>query len=480
MAMTLRIGDTVRVIGVTARASRHFNGLIGRIVGEFVPFDGSASRWRVELFSGDNPGAGSTVTLRGHNLQKTSAPTGRPGGDYVASGSRSRALAVGDRVRVLGLTSAEALHFNGMEGTLRTHYRLQNRWEVELASGDARAIKAENLELIAETMADDTQGGGRRANSSTRPRRLPEDFVLYQYDYRPEDLGVLFAMIPRLGIDGAAGAVFASNELDSMPKKTHFIKWALDNPAMCRQLVSDRMAGTGAHLASWIEDIVLMARQAAWYRHLHWLAPTAQAWGHGVATASLRAFDELGRRVRAEPAGRTLPYVFEKASSGRTLLMWQPTEFLDNASRCPRPRDQTYAAFRFQETVCDEVFYLGQMVRQNEPQGVAIRVEQVWTAITLKLWIQQSAQAHSTRPVTDVEYCAIIRGVFTMLGTNSQRTAAAESLEERRPGGGEASRHGPSGSPGGGRRDADTRRRPQPEDPRFVFVTPPNGMTSVG
>ena len=139
----------------------------------------------------------------------------------------------------------------------------------------------------------------------------------------------------------------------------------------------------------------------------------------------------------------------------RTLLLWQPTEFLNYASRCPRPHDQTYAAFRFRETVCEGVTYLHQIERPNEAAGIVIRADQVWTGTLLKAWMQQVAQTRQYPPLDSTVYCAILCRIFSLLGPRD---------------GVEAHRHGLPGAPGGGRHQNDTAQGPRPGGPHFVLM----------
>jgi len=40
-------------------------------------------------------------------------------------------------------------------------------------------------------------------------------YVLFQFEFQPEDLGLLFAFVPALGIDDAAKFVYACNEVQT-------------------------------------------------------------------------------------------------------------------------------------------------------------------------------------------------------------------------------------------------------------------------
>ena len=169
-------------------------------------------------------------------------------------------------------------------------------------------------------------------------RRGPQNYVLFQFDFRPEDLGLLFAFVPALGVDDAAKFVYACNEVQTHEKKLQLIQMLQSNRQQILAYVDERLADGDQKMKEWVEDMALLARQAAWHQHRHWLGPTARSWGNPLAAKSIRAFDDLMRRVRAEPAGETLPYVFEKVSSGHTLMYWQPTEFRNEASRVLGPK----------------------------------------------------------------------------------------------------------------------------------------------
>ena len=358
-------------------------------------------------------------------------------------------LHLGAAVRFTGLVSVEARHLNGTAGQIVGHDGRTGRWHVRSleTDGTTRACRGENLQLVTPAT----------------------DQVYFLYDYRPENVGLFFALLPKLGYGDAARAVFACNETAPHEDQVHFIRWALANPRLCHALLVSRAEDEDEVVTGWVEDLALTARQVAWHQERQWLAPTAHVWGRATAEAAIRSFDVLSRRVRALPAHETLPYIFERASSRRTLLLWQPTEFLDNASRCPRPHDQTYAAFRFRETLCEDITYLHQVEKPNEAAGIVIRADQVWAGTVLKAWLQQAAQAHQYPPLDSTEYCAILHGIFSMLGPPGTRAPTDERPSQPRRGEGEANRRGLQRDPGGSRHQDGTTRGPRPGGPRFAL-----------
>ena len=130
-------------------------------------------------------------------------------------------------------------------------------------------------------------------------------------------------------------------------------------------------------VAEWCEDLVLVAKHAGWFRHLHWLRPTSTRWGREVASAALRAFDALCSEVRGSPTDEVLPYIFDKVTLGSALMMWQPA-LLSTSRRCPRPHDPTYAASRYRESLGVSITYLECVVEANEEPGLVIRVRDTW------------------------------------------------------------------------------------------------------
>jgi len=250
------------------------------------------------------------------------------------------------------------------------------------------------------------------------PCRRPQGYVLFQFDYRPADLGLLFAFVPDLGVKGAAKVVFGCNEVETHEKKQQLVRVLLSNRQQRQQILAyldQRLADGDPKMIEWVEDLALLARQAAWHQHRHWLRPTAQSWGKSLAERSIRAFDDLMSRVRAEPVGDTLPFVFGEVPSGLTLIYWQPTEFRNEASRCPRRQDPTYAAFRFRVTECGEVEYSSRVDNPDEAPGILTQVKHVWTGTLMVCWLQQAAQSCQCDPVNARVICDILLGIISML-----------------------------------------------------------------
>ena len=66
-------------------------------------------------------------------------------------------------------------------------------------------------------------------------------------------------------------------------------------------------------------------------------------------------------------------------------------------------------------TVCGEVTYLCRVDKPDEVPGILLHVKHVWTGSLMVCWLQQAAQSLQGRPVSALDLCAILRGIFTML-----------------------------------------------------------------
>lgn len=127
----LHAGAQVRIVGLRSRPG--LNGHHGSLYGADPR---SASRWNVVLHDG------SGLSLDASFLE----PSPLPGADAPPSERRRGELAVGARVRIVGLVSRPEL--DGQVGELAAHLAHELRWKVTFESGAAKVLRPENLELL--------------------------------------------------------------------------------------------------------------------------------------------------------------------------------------------------------------------------------------------------------------------------------------------------------------------------------------------
>jgi len=161
-APELSVGSIVKVVGLVKAQS--LNGRFGMVRRADPSRPG---RWEVDFEATEAEVAVGkemvTATILRQNLvlqdgneedeeEEEAQPEeqqAEPDASDAAAGEAPQPLQVGDSVRVRGLASAAAQHFNGLLGRLLSQDAASGRWHVKLLEGDAstKAFRADNLEL---------------------------------------------------------------------------------------------------------------------------------------------------------------------------------------------------------------------------------------------------------------------------------------------------------------------------------------------
>jgi len=156
----LSTGMEVRIHGLSDAA--YLNGATGVL----QSFDPEVRRWTLAVFGDEN----NAKAVRPENLQPLREIHGNghdsshnrgSGGGTTSSSAKLSSLTPGAAVQLHGLVGAAGL--NGMAGLLRSFDAEVGRWHVELANGETKAVRPENVKAASTAGASPAQPSSPKA-----------------------------------------------------------------------------------------------------------------------------------------------------------------------------------------------------------------------------------------------------------------------------------------------------------------------------